>query len=443
MRNNAGFIGYQQGRKRWKRALPFVTFVLALGLSGCAQISAIRGSLSGGPRTGPAGLAFYNPPSPLPAGRHGQLIWVRPLNNEAALPSASKNWLVLYLSTDINGQPVAVSGTVAVPKGTPPEGGWPVISWAHGTTGTADICAPSRDDGPSYPDYDYISRINKTLDVWVKNGYALLQTDYQGLGTPGPHPYLIGDSEARGVVDIVLAARQLVPDLSTKWVVMGHSQGGGAAVFTAGLAPLYAPDLRLEGAVAIAPASHLDLAMKVIRSGKSPGGMPFLPLALNGAAAASPAVLPDQLLTPLGQQRLELADQRCLAGLRASDAWGGLTPAEAFRADANFGPLDSVLNDEAGTEHVHVAVPLLVLQATNDRIVPKVLTDPMVTELCDLGATLEYRTYTINPLVGPAGSAAHRGTVEASLADAEHWVADRFAGKAAQSTCRVRPHASH
>lgn len=443
MRNNAGLIRYQQGRELWKRALPFVAFILALGLSACAQIGSMRGNVSAEPRVAPAGLAFYNPPSPLPTGQHGQLIWVRPLSNEAALPSASKNWLVLYLSTDINGQPIAVSGTVAVPRGIPPEGGWPVISWAHGTTGTADICAPSRDDGPSYPDYDYISRVNKTLDVWVKNGYAVLQTDYQGLGTPGPHPYLIGDSEARGVVDIVLAARQLVPDMSTKWVVMGHSQGGGAAVFTAGLAPLYASNLRLEGAVAMAPASHLALAMKVIRSGKSPAGMPFLPLALIGAAAASPAVSLDQLLTPLGRQRLELAEQRCLAGLRASDAWGGLTPKEVFREDANFGALDSVLNDEAGTEHVHVAVPLLVLQATNDQIVPKVLTDPMVSELCELGATLEYRTYTIDPLIGPAGSAAHRGTVEASLVDAEHWIADRFAGKDAQSNCPNRAYAGH
>jgi pimeloyl-ACP methyl ester carboxylesterase len=441
MKNSIGEVKLRYDRGFWRGIVASAAIALAVGAMSCTHFNGMHEKAAMKPRTAPPGLAFYNPPAPLPAGRHGDVIWARTLDNEAALPSAARNWLVLYLSANDNGQPIAVSGTVAIPEGTPPPGGWPVVSWTHGTTGTADICAPSRDDGPSYPDYDYVSRINKTLDIWVKKGYAVLKTDYEGLGTPGPHPYLIGESEARGAVDIVLAARQLSPDLSRRWVVMGHSQGGQAAIFTAKLAPLYAPELNLLGAVAIAPASHIRAAFNAIRAGKSPGGMPFLPLAMTGAAAASPVVSLDRLLTPLGRQRLALADQRCLAGLRDSDAWGGLDPKAVFREDADFSALDDVLNDEGGTEHLQVWLPLLVLQATNDRIVPKVLTDPMVSELCNLGAPLTYRTYTITNLKG--SGAAHRGAVEASLEDAGHWIADRFAGKAVSSTCTDAGSGSH
>lgn len=434
-----GTIGWQRlrhGCGSYKCILALIWVVSVLSLFGCAQTGATRSNVTQRVRMGPSGLAFYNPPSPLPRGEHGDIIWVRPLDNAAALPAASKNWLVLYLSTNDNGQAIAVSGTVAIPKGVPPEGGWPVISWTHGTTGTADICAPSRDDGPSYPESYYVSRINKTLNNWVKKGYAVLKTDYQGLGTPGPHPYLIGDSEARGAVDIVRAAHQVCPDLSRKWVVMGHSQGGQAAIFTARLAPLYAPELDLVGAVAIAPASHLALVFKVIRSGHAPAAMPFVPLLLEGAAAASPAVSLNHLLTPLAQQRLKLANQRCLSALYKPDAWGALDAHEVFRANAHFKALHDVLNDESAPGHLQLSVPLLVLQATNDRVVPKELTDPMVAELCSLGDTVDYRTYTITDLKGPA--AAHIGTVKASLADAAHWIASRFAGKPAPSTCSVR-----
>src|SRR4051794_15879823 len=96
-------------------------------------------------KTGPAGNAFYTPPSPLPGKAHGDAIWARKLSGEAALKSAGSNWLVLYRSMGSDGKPIAVSGTVSVPKGKAPKKGWPVISYDHGTTGIADQCAPSRD----------------------------------------------------------------------------------------------------------------------------------------------------------------------------------------------------------------------------------------------------------------------------------------------------------
>src|ERR1700754_1149535 len=93
-------------------------------------------------KEGPAGDAFYTPPAAVPSA-HGTPIYQRKLTGPAVLKSAKSNTLLLYSSTSTAGQPVAVSGDVAIPKGKAPRGGWPVVSWAHGTTGIADACAPS------------------------------------------------------------------------------------------------------------------------------------------------------------------------------------------------------------------------------------------------------------------------------------------------------------
>src|SRR3954454_3023861 len=148
---------------------------------------------------GPAGDAFYTPPSKLPSA-HGDPVWQRKLTGPAVLKSAKSNTLLLYTSTGIHGKSVAVSGDVAIPKGKAPKGGWPVVSWAHATVGIADACTPSIVGMPG--NYD-----SQLLNTWLKAGYAVVRTDYEGLGNPAaPHPYLIGVSEGRSVLDIVRAA---------------------------------------------------------------------------------------------------------------------------------------------------------------------------------------------------------------------------------------------
>src|SRR5512132_723555 len=182
-------------------------------------------------RKGPKGLSFYKPPKGIPK-QHGTLIWARKATGLVPLADAKYTKLVLYSSRTPQGAKDAISGSVSVPKGKPPKGGWPVITWAHGTTGVADICAPSRDglDPSANTGETYI---NGDLNAWLKAGYAVIRTDYEGLGTPGKHPYLIGTSEGRSVLDIVAAARQLDPNISKRYLISGHSQGGHAALFAA------------------------------------------------------------------------------------------------------------------------------------------------------------------------------------------------------------------
>src|SRR4051794_35577771 len=116
---------------------------LALTLAAAAVAATGAAPAAGKVRTGPAGDAFYTPPGKLPGGTHGTPIWARAVTNAAKLASARSNRVVLYKSTGVDGRAVAVSGLVSIPEGKTPKGGWPVVTWAHGTTGIADECAPS------------------------------------------------------------------------------------------------------------------------------------------------------------------------------------------------------------------------------------------------------------------------------------------------------------
>ncbi|HET8756339.1 MAG TPA: lipase family protein [Solirubrobacteraceae bacterium] len=171
-------------------------------------------------RKAPEGAAFYTPPKHL-HGKHGGLIWARRQKGSDALKGARRNTLLLYRSKGLSGSLTAVSGSLAIPKGKPPKGGWPVITYAHGTTGSADACAPTRGyDAGSLVSYAY-----PLLKRWLKAGYAVVRTDYDGLGTPGVHGYLVGRSEGGSVLDAVRAARAFDHRLSKRFVIAGHSQG--------------------------------------------------------------------------------------------------------------------------------------------------------------------------------------------------------------------------
>ena len=380
-------------------------------------------------QAGPAGTAFYTPPNPLPAGMHGDVIWSRPYSTAAALRSAARNVLVLYHTTGVDGKDRAVSGTVAIPPGAPPRGGWPVISWAHGTTGDAPVCTPSLDavDGPVH---DYLGPIDPVLDKLVAAGYAVVQTDYEGQGTPGVHPYLIGTANGRDAVDMVRAARQIEPGLSPRWAVMGHSEGGHAALFAAALAPSWAPELQLTGVVAEAPAAFISPFIGAMpKATAATPSFAFAALFMQAAASVDPAVKLDQILTPAALALMPQTLDRCSGALYRPDSWGGLVPASAFRSDAVMQPLLKVAAaSDAGP--LKIGVPVLILQGSTDTTVPKASSDALDKALCANGATVRYEVYA---------GLGHRPVVPASIDDALAWIAGRFASSAAPSNCGADP----
>ncbi len=349
---------------------------------------AAAGPAQGATTAAPSGLKFYRPPAKLVPGKHGTVIWSRTVGTPVGVPGASKTILVLYRSTSVAGKPIAVSGSISLPKGKAPKGGWPILSWAHGTTGIADVCAPTR--APTSP---YTSYVMPQLQTWLKAGFAIVRTDYEGLGAPGLHPYLIGKSEGRGVLDIARASRALDKRVGTKLVIAGHSQGGHAALFAAALAPSWTPDLSFRGVASFAPASHILDQVKLAKNLTAPGGglSGIGSLILGGASAVSTSVKISQLVAPPALPLVPQIDQKCLDKLSLPNSWGGLPPADIVKPTANTGPLYGVLG--ANNPGLKITKPVLLLQGDADTTVFPTFTTQLNGELVAKGDSVKYSTY--------------------------------------------------
>lgn len=357
----------------------------------CASLL-LTGAAAGAsaPVKGPAGAKFYKPPKQLPRA-HGKLIWQRRAGGLTPIAGARSNRLVLYTSRTPQGRTTAVSGSVSVPKGKPPRGGWPVITYAHGTTGTADSCAPTR-IGATTPVAPYVEYMDPQFQDWINAGYAVVRTDYQGLGTPGRHPYLIGEAEGRGVLDIVSAARTLNPNLSRRYLIAGHSQGGHAALFAAGIAQSWTPKLRLRGTVAYAPASHILQQTEFLPSLTTPSSLSALAaLIVEGGASQSSTIQVSQILEPAPLALFSQVNRTCLPQLAEPTSFGGIAPADLLRNDAQTDELYGILGEQ--NPAVKTSAPILLLQGTSDTTVFPFLTSQLNGELVALGDSVTYTEY--------------------------------------------------
>ena len=367
--------------------MPRLAVLLALLL-----LAAVPAAAPAEVREGPRGAPFYRPPSPLPGTGHGGAIWARRLTGAAALRGGGGNRLLLYRSVGVRGKAVAVSGTVTVPKGRAPRGGWPVISYGHGTTGIADRCAPSRDSA-SAPAHGLTAYAYPLLRRWLRAGYAVVRTDYEGLGTPGVHPYVVGRSEGRGVVDIVRASRQLDGRLARRYVIAGHSQGGHAALWAASLAPRWTPELRVRGTVALAPVSHLAEQTALLPNFTAPGGLSGLvAMILRGLDVARPDLGVSAGLTQRAAALYPQTLTTCLGQLTSPESFGGLAPADVIRSEAPTGPVTAALAQQ-DPEDLRIRTPVRVQQGVDDATVFKLFTDPLVADLRRRGAEVSYETY--------------------------------------------------
>lgn len=380
----------------------------------------------GQPPRGPEGSAFYEPSSEQVAGgEHGSVIWSRPIVSGPTIGGSTH--LVLYRSTGAKGETVPVSGVVTVPEGEAPEGGWPVVSWGHGTTGMADDCAPSRSQVDQTTGV-YTSVMDEVTTGLVEQGYAVVRTDYEGLGTPGPHPYLMGRSAGASMADIVLAAHELEPDLSTRWVAMGHSQGAHAALFTGEFTGAYTPGLDLEAIVALAPPSQLGAVVGLLdepeesttdgpRVEDSTSSSVFLgPLVVSGARVAGVPV--EDVVSEEGQKHLPDLERRCIAELQGKDSLGGIAPRDFLDPDADLSEVEDVVeaNDPAV---LTPEVPVMIAQGGQDEAVPKMLTDRLVEQY-------ENRDVDVDHVGKPRAS--HLSVLDEAASEVDAWVEEAFGG---------------
>jgi pimeloyl-ACP methyl ester carboxylesterase len=377
-------------------------------------------------------VAFYVPPSPLPVREHGKVIRSRPLTDAAALPSAARNLLVMYHSTSEDGKDVAITGTIAIPAGDPPTGGWPVTTWTHGTTGIAPLCAPSLDT-PNGPEHQFLGMHEVVMDDYVKRGYVVVATDYEGLGPPGLHPFLQGASEAHGALDIIRAAREIDSRIGARYVAIGHSQGGQADLFTAALGPAYVPELKLLGNIALAPASHIAATVQAMMLASTPSyALGYAMYVLESFASNHSDIELNKILTIQALDHLPETLHACITATVSKGYWATAIPKDQFLPGAD---LTSVLKVAAENEPngLKINVPTLVAQGTADDTVMPRWTDNVVDSLCKNGTPLEY-------IVQRGGT--HETVLTSSTVQMKAWVDARFAGKTAESNCSALPSAA-
>ncbi len=389
-----------------------LAFVAAAGLTGVSV--AVQ-------RAAPHADAFYDAPD-APPDEPGSLLRAEPFTRQ--IPDGATAWRILYTTTLDEGEPAVASGLVVVPDGVGTDGGAPppVVAWAHGTTGFARGCAPSVLDEP------FESGAFFLLDDVLARGWALVATDYAGLGTAGPHPYLVGQGEARSVLDAVRAARALDDaTLGEQTVVWGHSQGGHAALWTGAVAPAYAPDVPLAGVAALAPAS--DLTAMVSHLENVPGGSVFASYVVAAYDAAYPDADAIEAVRPGARLVVHEMASRCL-----SEPGALVSVAEALSMDQPLwttDPTDGALGERLA-ENVPtgaVEAPLLVAQGASDPLVLPSTQDAYVGERCAAGQPVDYRTYE---------GRDHVGLVQADsplASDLVRWTEARLAGEPPTPTC--------
>jgi pimeloyl-ACP methyl ester carboxylesterase len=357
--------------------------------------------------------ALYETPA-LSGSKPGALLRQEPFVGYT-VPSGATAIRILYHSLSSKGTPVATSAVILLPPGPAPADGWPVIAWAHGTSGVARMCAPSLQKDMEYGE--------EGLMPMVRAGFAVVATDYHGLGTAGPHEYVNKIAQGRDVIYSIPAARAAVASLGHRWVVIGHSQGGLAAWSVAEMqATLRDPDYL--GAVSVAGAGDL----KTILTGMGDPGsgaafyMTYMAYAIH---VLSPQFKPADMLQGAALARYGQATTKgCWNYAYAS--FLDLPPGEILKpgwdrtvAAKKFFKLDELAAAPIGG-------PLLVIAGEGDQTVPIASVRETVRKACRNGIALTFRSYP---------GLDHDPTMDQSTPDQLAWVRERFAGKANAGNC--------
>jgi fermentation-respiration switch protein FrsA (DUF1100 family) len=386
--------------------MKFVTPLLVLLLAACASAKV---------------TSFYRTPA-VPGAAPGTLIAVEPYS--PSLPGAAA-YRVLYNSTDIHGATIPVSGVVYIPLAPPPPPGRNIVAWAHPTSGVAQDCAPSLDDGG-------LGAANVTqsipgLAAFIADGDIVAATDYPGLGAPGIHPYLIGDGEGRSIIDSVRAARTLPgADISGNYVVWGHSQGGQAALFAGQIAKSYAPELKLVGVAAAAPPTNMNI--ELTEAFHNDSGRVLAAYVYTTWAAIYHVPL-TSIVYPQAVPAVQRTVAHCISSF--GEAVDALVAASAlnpvFRsANPDATPPWPMLLTENSPGAAAPGAPLLIVQGSADDTVEPHFTRSFAAGACAKHEVLDYQEFNTGHLT----IAMEAGAMVAG------WIHDRFAGLKAPDNCK-------
>ena len=321
--------------------------------------------------------SFYAPPDPVPDDVPGTILRSEPIDD---VPAGATVTRILYTSTDPSDAPIAVSGVVFTPTGPVPDGR-----------------APDRRVGTRY-EWGRVSmravleagggaiRIPE-LANFLDEGATVVFTDYPGLGTPGPHPYLVGESEGRAVLDSVRAAQNVVgDDANDKAAIFGHSQGGHSVVFAGELAPTYAPEVDVVGVAAMAPPT--DLAQLMEADQGSASGILLTAMAIEAWSKFYPDTPATDVVASGFMPAVEDLGRKCIE-TTAQDLVEAPDIDDLRRRFLKGDPADSPAWKPHFAENTPttapLTIPLFVAQGAIDQIVHPEVTQAYVKYECDAG----------------------------------------------------------
>ena len=351
---------------------------------------------------------FYDVSTPLAPGRPGELIRSSS-GDDYYLATDFSARRILYRSRSATGQDVAVSGVVLVPAGNPPDGGWPVIAWAHAFTGAGRQCAPSLWRNLYYGTF---------LSMYVNLGYAVVATDYAGLGTNFRSAIMDVQSNATNVIDSIPAARSAVPQLGLRWVAIGLSLGANAAI---GVAELEGQirDPNYLGAVAIAGVADLTDVYERLPKTESMGISELWAYAIK---TVYPEFDVRDMLREKALPAYEKIDKSC--GIVASQP--EVSAGEAFKQNwiTNKFVVSFVDRNRLGKKTAYG--PLLIIADETDSAIPPSMTAPVVARMCKQGDHVQVIKFSDSEPGRVLGG---------SVRDQMAWIQDRFAGRPAPDDC--------
>ncbi|WP_143965656.1 lipase family protein [Gordonia zhaorongruii] len=369
-------------------------------------------------RPAPAPDGFYSAPLDRDAAP-GTLLRIEPF--QRGVPPGAQAWRILYTTTRNVGEPALASALVVAPA-TLPAGPRPVVAWAHGTTGVTRGCAVSLLPDP------FADTVTPGLPQVISNGGVMVATDYIGLGTPGPSPYVIGQGEARSVLDSVRAARH-VPGLrlADETTVWGHSQGGHAALWSGILAPAYAPDVTVNGVAALAPAADLvglanDLTTMT-------GGPLLASYVIDSYSRAYPDVKYDDYLKVQSRLPMRAMATRCLhePAATVSVIESLLLGDDPYAQPPAQGPLGRRLTEN--TPSARLAVPVFIGQGAADPLINPQGQQKFAAAQCTAGTSVDFHMYP---------GLTHMSVVETespAITDMLTWTRARLEGRPATDNC--------
>ncbi|WP_343682754.1 lipase family protein [Acinetobacter baylyi] len=372
---------------------------------------------------------FYTLKSAIPE-QPGKLLKTEAIHNPyIRLANDSQAIRILYSSTSGKDSktPIVVSGSIHLPKGNPPKDGWPVVLWAHGTVGLADACAPSW-SGRSYRDVQYLNR-------WLNEGFAVVATDYEGLGVAGPHLLINNPMLAYSILDSGRAALKTKLPLANKFVIVGQSQGGAGAVAASSYSATYAPDLNIKGSIgtgviykdpeATPEKNQLKLNPYEVSPSLAYGIYSFLV-----TQSLYPEIKTEEIFTPEAAPLVEQARNACLTNFMGDIQTAGLSPAQAYKPNppASYKKLqEKESNDYGYYPTLKISHPLFIGTGANDRTPDARSQMKLVADACKAGTVVEGHLYH---------GLGHSETVNASLKDSIPFAKKAIAGEKIQAICK-------